>query len=41
VRGYDYYYLPAMVAVFALACLVMVMVLYANLGATRHGGYLW
>ena len=33
VRGYDYSYLPAMVAISVLACLVMVLVLYANLGA--------
>ena len=33
VRGYDYYYLPAMVAICALACLTMVLVLRANLGA--------
>jgi uncharacterized protein len=33
VRGYDYYYLPAVVAIFAVACLIIVLVLYANLGA--------
>jgi predicted RND superfamily exporter protein len=33
VRGYDYYYLPAITAIFVMACLIMVLVLYANLGA--------
>jgi uncharacterized protein len=33
IRGYDYYYLPAVVGIFALACLIIVLVLYANLGA--------
>jgi uncharacterized protein len=33
VRGYDYYYLPAIVGIFVVACLMMVLVLYANLGA--------
>lgn len=33
VRGYAYYYFPAIVAIFFTACLVVVLVLYANLGA--------
>jgi len=33
VRGYAYYYFPAIVAIFFTACLVAVVVLYANLGA--------
>jgi predicted RND superfamily exporter protein len=33
VRGYDYYYLPAIISIFAAACLIIVLVLYANLGA--------
>ena len=33
VRGYGYYYFPAIVAIFFIACLVIVVVLYANLGA--------
>src|SRR5262249_51742474 len=33
VRGYNYSFLPAVVAIFLLACLVMVLVLFANLGA--------
>jgi len=33
VRGYDYYYLPAIIAIFVAACLIIVLVLYANLGA--------
>jgi predicted RND superfamily exporter protein len=33
VRGYEYYDLPAIVGVFVLAWLMMMLVLYANLGA--------
>ncbi|MGO9061768.1 MAG: efflux RND transporter permease subunit [Candidatus Binataceae bacterium] len=33
VRGYSYYYLPAIFAIFFIACLAIVVVLYANLGA--------
>src|SRR5579883_745514 len=33
VRGYDYYYLPSIIGIFVLACLIIVLVLYANLGA--------
>ena len=33
VRGYAYYYFPAIVAIFFTACLVVAVVLYANLGA--------
>src|SRR5215469_5415626 len=33
VRGYGYYYLPAMVGIFVLACLMIVLALYANLRA--------
>jgi uncharacterized protein len=33
VRGYDYYYLPTILGIFVLACVAMVVVLYANLGA--------
>ncbi len=33
VRGYDFYYLPAIISIFVIACLIIVLVLYANLGA--------
>ncbi|HEV3114950.1 MAG TPA: hypothetical protein VGY99_31070, partial [Candidatus Binataceae bacterium] len=33
VRGYDYHYLPAILSIFVLACLIIVLILYANLGA--------
>jgi len=33
VRGYSYRYLPAIITIFVLSCLIMVLVLYANLGA--------
>jgi uncharacterized protein len=33
VRGYGYYYLPAILSIFLVACLIIVLVLYANLGA--------
>jgi predicted RND superfamily exporter protein len=33
VRGYGYYYFPAIVVIFFIACLVIVLILYANLGA--------
>jgi uncharacterized protein len=33
VRGYGYYYFPAMVAIFFIACLAIVLILYANLRA--------
>jgi predicted RND superfamily exporter protein len=33
VRGYSYYYLPAIISIFVAACLIIVLVLYANLGA--------
>ncbi len=33
VRGYGYYYFPAIVAIFFIACLVIVLILYASLGA--------
>ena len=33
IRGYSYYYLPAILAIFVVACLAIVLVLYANLGA--------
>jgi len=33
VRGYGYYHLPAILSIFFVACLIIVLVLYANLGA--------
>jgi len=33
VRGYGFYYLPAIMGILVLACLIIVLVLYANLGA--------
>ena len=33
VRGYGYFYLPAILSIFAVACLIIVLVLYLNLGA--------
>ena len=33
VRGYGYYYFPSIVAIFFIACLVIALILYANLGA--------
>lgn len=33
VRGYSYYYFPAILAIFFIACVAIVLVLYLNLGA--------
>ncbi len=32
VRGYSYYYLPAIISIFVVSCLIMMLILYANLG---------